>query len=56
MGLFKKSKKKSDCCNIQLEEVKTEQKKTQSPCCDFETEEIPQKELSKEKSETKCCE
>ena len=47
MKLFKKSKKKSDCCNVQIEEVK-ENKKEKSTCCDVKIEEVKdEKEASK---------
>lgn len=39
MGLFKKSKKKSNCCTLQIEEVK-ENKKEKSTCCDVKIEEV----------------
>ncbi|WP_171596006.1 hypothetical protein [Marinifilum caeruleilacunae] len=47
MGLFGKSKKKSNCCSIQIEETK-ESKKEKPSCCDITIEEAQEKETSNE--------
>ncbi|SFE72640.1 hypothetical protein [Thermophagus xiamenensis] len=54
MRLFKKSKKASGCCNIQIEEVKeTPQKNDEPKCC--ESNNNTKKEASKEESKDKPC-
>ena len=39
LNWFKKSDKKRDCCNVQIEEVKEEQ----SSCCNVKIEEVKEK-------------
>lgn len=54
MGIFKKSKKKSSCCNIQIEEVKeTPQINDDAKCC--ESNNNTTKEASKEENKDKPC-
>lgn len=53
MRIFKKVKKDSNCCNVQLEEVKPVKKKPLSTCCDFNLEEV--KIDKKNKPQGGCC-
>ncbi|MCG8581129.1 MAG: hypothetical protein MI866_14510 [Bacteroidales bacterium] len=55
MGLFRKSKKNSDCCNIQFEELKDEkQSGKDNGCCEFKIEELPQDKEKDDKGKG-CC-
>jgi len=54
MGLFKKSKKESSCCNFQIEDVGKSKK---SSCCDFNIEDVEpiEDENKPTKSDEKSC-
>jgi hypothetical protein len=54
--MFGYKKKKSDCCTINIEEVKEEKKqKENSSCCDIKIEEVKEDKTTDESNEAYSC-
>lgn len=51
--MFGFKKKKTDCCSVNIEEVK-EEKTKKSSCCDIKIEEVKENKATEQSSED-CC-